>query len=103
MWPLNGWLGRRPATGARSKPNDELLLDALSNNPDLFSLRFCWRANPESLRDMGVPGTGKWPEIGDIFGEGGAVIRLLLPVELVPGRCISEPRLWSLRAWRNAL
>ena len=58
-------LGRR-RVGPRSRPKEPLRLELVSKWPDLFSLSVAVRANPESLREIGVVGrAGKLPETGE--------------------------------------
>lgn len=73
---MNGLLGRL-SVGTRST-YVELRFDDVSKCPDLFSRRVLCIANPESLRDIGVIGSGgKEPDVGDSLGEGGVVFELV--------------------------
>lgn len=70
--------------------------------PERFSRSDAWRANPESLRDIGV--VGNELDIGEgATGDGGDCDDELLlpPVELVDG--LSLLRLVDARDCRNAL
>lgn len=76
VWPLNGILGRL-SVGTLST-YVELRFEEVSKCPDRFSRSVDCIANPESLRDIGVIGKGgKELEVGDSFGEGGAVVELV--------------------------
>ena len=92
-WPTTkGALGRLKV-GFRSNPKEELLRERPSKCPDRFSRSVACNANPESLREMGVMGSGgKFPDVGDREGGG-----LSLVVELVEGRCWSLAREKALK------
>ena len=75
---MKGTLGLRNV-GVRSKPKEELLLDMVSKCPDRFSLKVAVRAKPESLRDMGVPGSGGKVTVSGETDPGGlALVDLLV-------------------------
>ena len=80
-WLANGKLGRL-RVGARSKPNEELRLDAASKFPDRLPRSVAVRVKPESFRDMVDPGPeGCTDDCGEC-GDGGEPPRM---VPLVPG------------------
>jgi len=85
VWPRNGTLGLLGTPCLRSTPKDELLRDAESKWPDLFSRRDACKDRPESVREADVDGIGgKLLEVGEVSrGEGGDPV---FDVELVLGR-----------------